>query len=715
MSNEVRLVKIGTTPVFLIPGNKMDSWGHVFGAQYVEKLRSWVCPAYRPFLDNVIRDIDTLNENVLSAETKNEAYAQALTKEDWLAHNAQNPPPGSIISYEHQKEGTAELLANYRWYLRWEMGTGKTKVAVDALTYLKTKTIVICPVIAINTWHREIALHSAGTLTSIAIIGTPKQKMNKLVEAKDFDVVIMSYDTARMYSIPVLCAEAQGLRKKSQVGTTKNHTRVLDAVALIHSIKDQIALLTSYYAGKATADEIVKLVDQLNGGTVPFLSGLTFDTIILDEAHRVKNIRSQRTKAINALATRASRRYLLSGTPTVGDPRDFYTQLRILSPFLMPEEWHNFVPKFCDISPHNKHIVRGYKNMNIINERVNSVSSERKLTNCVSLPPRKDIDIRYSLTGNQLMDYNVAVRDCQIHIGLGKNLDFKHGAIRLTKLMQMCSGFYYMPKAATGNYCDTCEHLFECVSKNIEPGTNRCSNAEAKIIEIIKYKENPKLEALKDLLEDLLEDPEHKVIIWGNYTEELDDVEKLIKKMKFEYVRVDGTNTQHIKKYEERFQTDKECRVYLGQIHTGIAVTLTAAKYSVYYSRAWSLDAWDQSRGRNFRIGQTQKTVVYRLVGSYSVERQQLIALDNRHDIATVLTKRVECVVCDEYEACLKKEIAPWCEGCVLDARMAKYMTKPEVIQPGIGETPLVDYIENLNKEEYASIKEQNEDADYFQ
>jgi len=712
MCNKVRLVRIGTTPVFLIPGSKNDSWVHVFGCQFVEQLRGWVCPAYRPFLDNVIRDIRTLNENVLDDKTISNAYEQAPTKEDWLVRLSDTPPPGKIKSYAHQIEGTAELLANYRWYLRWEMGTGKTKVAVDALTYLKTKTIVICPVIAINTWHREVALHSNGELTSTAIIGTPKQKLKRLTEAKEFDVVIMSYDTARMYSVPSICSEAQSLRKKSQMGTTRSHVRVLDAIALLHSKKDQEELLGAFYAGKATADDVEKAVDCLNGGVIPFLSGLTFETIILDEAHRVKNIRSQRTKAISALAARASRRYLLSGTPTVGDPRDFYTQLRILAPALMPEEWHNFVPKYCDVSKTNKHIVRGYKNMHVINGRVNSVSSERRLTECVSLPPRTDINVHYSLTGKQLMDYNIAVHDCYIHVSLEKGLKFKHGAIRLTKIMQMCSGFYYIPRAATGNYCDECDHLFDCVSRDIEPGTNRCLNAEAKIVDVFKYKENPKLEALEDLLEDILEDNEHKVIIWGNYTTELDDIEELLIKLKYTYIRVDGTNTQHIKKYEERFQTDPECRVYLGQIHTGIAVTLTAAKYSVYYSRAWSIDAWDQSRGRNFRIGQTQKTIVYRLVGVQSVEKQQLIALDNRHDIAEILTKNVECLLCEQYEDCSAKGISPWCEGCIMADKMEKYMTCPKVIQPGVNETPLAEYLEDKRDAGYGKREEQ-EDADY--
>jgi hypothetical protein len=250
------------------------------------------------------------------------------------------------------------------------------------------------------------------------------------------------------------------------------------------------------------------------------------------------------------------------------------------------------------------------------------------------------------------------------------------------------------------------------VAKNIEPGTNRCLNTEAKIIDVNKYDVNPKLEALEELLEDILADAEHKVIIWGNYSEELDDIEKLIKKFNYGYVRVDGTNTKHIKKYEDLFQNSPECRVYIGQIHTGIAVTLTAAKYSIYYSRAWSMDAWDQSRGRNFRIGQDQKTVVYRLVGNYSAEEQQLIALDNRHDIARVLTKRVACVLCEEYSTCLGTDVEPWCDGCIMNDKMKKFMTCPEVIQPGMGETPLNAYLENKRKEEYGNQKEKD-DADY--
>ena len=521
MSNKVRFVKIGNTPAFLIPGNKNDSWGQVFGCQYVPKIGGWVCPAYRPFLDNVVRDIETLNENVLDESIKKAAYDFSPSKEKYLQLIQDTPPPGKLKSYAHQLEGTAELLANYRWYLRWEMGTGKTKVAVDAMNYLRVKTIVVCPVIAIDTWHKEIELHSAGTITSISIQGTSKQKIKQLEQAKDFDVVIVSYDTARLYSIPTVCAKANALRKKSQMGTTKNHLKVLDSIAELHSQKEQINLLSEFYAGKLPADDVVTIVNQTNKGFVPFLCKIPFEMIILDEGHRVKSIKSQRTHVISQLATNAPRRYLLSGTPTIGDPRDFYTQLRLLSPFLMPEEWFNFVSKFCVPSLNNKHVVTHYKNMNIINDRVNSVSSERKLLDCVDLPQRIDVNVYYNLTGDQLLDYNDAVSKQVIHHNISTDIGFKHGAMRLTKLMQICSGFYYVANTLTKHYCDDCTHLYDCVACAISPGSNRCKNPEAKKSTTSSYKFNPKAEALAELLEDILADSEHKVIIWGNYIEEL--------------------------------------------------------------------------------------------------------------------------------------------------------------------------------------------------
>jgi hypothetical protein len=100
-------------------------------------------------------------------------------------------------------------------------------------------------------------------------------------------------------------------------------------------------------------------------------------------------------------------------------------------------------------------------------------------------------------------------------------------------------------------------------------------------------------------------------------------------------------------------------------------------------------------------------------VGVQSVEKQQLIALDNRHDIAEILTKNVECMLCEQYEDCSAKGISPWCEGCIMADKMEKYMTCPKVIQPGVNETPLAEYLEDKRDAGYGKREEQD-DADYI-
>ena len=682
MESKVKFIKIGGTPAFYVQGGPHDSWERVFGSQYATQQRAWIFPGYPPFRDNVIRDIKEICEGALSDEEEQKALDNGKPLEYWDAFVREHPTGGKFNSYEHQLTGTAELLTYYRWYLRWEMGTGKTKVVLDALQHLREKAVVICPLIAVDNWVRETDIHSSGTLSTITITGTAKQKEKKILEAANKDIVIVSYDTARLYGVPVLCAKAAALKKKERVGSTPWHMHVVDKVATLPEDKQQIHYLAAYYAGNLTPAQIDVEVDKIVGPVPPFLSCLDFKVLILDEAHRVKSIKSQRTKVITALSAKATRRYMLSGTPTIGDPRDFYTQLKILHPAIMPEQWFTFVKKFCEHSPWNEHVVTGYKNMHIINTRVNSVSSERKLLDCVQLPEQRDQNVMYYLSPGQTKDYNKAVKEFSLG-GEEAKIDLSQGSTRLGKLLQICSGFYYMPKEDESAPCDKCPSLQACFDAGTTPGDKECvkdSLGKNPPPTILLYAQNPKLEALKDLLEDILDTEDRKVIIWAHFTAELNHIEELLKKNKYGYVRVDGSNTKNIKHYENLFQNDKDTRVYLGQVNTGIAITLTAAQYSIYYSRPWSPDAWLQSRARNFRIGQTSKTVVYRLVGAHTVEQQQLIALANRLNIGKMLTTKMDCLLCSNYETCAVKGIEPWTTLCKYSSSMDRLITQPKTV-----------------------------------
>src|SRR5690606_33504720 len=110
-----------------------------------------------------------------------------------------------------------------------------------------------------------------------------------------------------------------------------------------------------------------------------WLAHLPYKNIIADESPRIKHVQRRRTAYGLQLSARAQRRYLLTGTMSDGDPRSVYPQLQFLAPYLMPEDWTTFCKKYLVMAPHTKHVVVQYKNVDIINQRVSSVSSVKLL------------------------------------------------------------------------------------------------------------------------------------------------------------------------------------------------------------------------------------------------------------------------------------------------------------------------------------------------
>jgi len=189
------------------------------------------------------------------------------------------------------------------------------------------------------------------------------------------------------------------------------------------------------------------------------------------------------------------------------------------------------------------------------------------------------------------------------------------------------------------------------------------------------------LDTLSDLLDDLFSNPEAKVIIWAYYEAEMTDIENLLVGKKLAYLKIDGKNSNKATDYAAKFCDDPSYRVYLGQISTGIMINLTAAQYSVYYSRSWKLDDWLQSLKRNHRIGQTQKTVAYRLVAKGTLEETQIDTLDMRLDITTLLTERANCLTCVRYKDCQQKNVRPWDAACKMETAVVKGITKLKEIK----------------------------------
>lgn len=75
--------------------------------------------------------------------------------------------------------------------------------------------------------------------------------------------------------------------------------------------------------GRAGYTATTDLVDEVQG---------PWDTVILDEAHYIKNAKATRTKAIQKICRTAERVYMASGTPIPNWPHEIFVPLQILHP-----------------------------------------------------------------------------------------------------------------------------------------------------------------------------------------------------------------------------------------------------------------------------------------------------------------------------------------------------------------------------------------------
>jgi SWI/SNF-related matrix-associated actin-dependent regulator 1 of chromatin subfamily A len=75
-------------------------------------------------------------------------------------------------------------------------------------------------------------------------------------------------------------------------------------------------------------------------------SKLNYDTVIIDESHKIKNSKTQRFEACDKIVSKSKHVILLTGTAIVNRPVEFYTQLKMVSPSLVGS-YGSYTAKFC--------------------------------------------------------------------------------------------------------------------------------------------------------------------------------------------------------------------------------------------------------------------------------------------------------------------------------------------------------------------------------
>lgn len=660
--------QIKHTPVFKLDARGPGLWSTAWGATQVKD--GWIFPAYAPFGLLALRDLEKYVRGLdLSAETVEaekglvaDAKLCESAEKAWLANQFADLPLPSGYKFpreprKHQTYAIALGFAMWRKFYLWDMGVGKTAVALEVLRLLRAwgrfkRALVLVPPIVLTTWEREsekvtngefkVALWSSDEVTAkdLAAVGWNKELpkagyVNTVLasRAEKADVVVVSYAMARI--------EAQQAKKEKRPS------------AFDH---------------------------------------IDYDVVIADESHSIGEWESQQTQAALDLSAKAGRRILLTGT-AADHPKKLYPQLRFLAPGLMPLSYKEYCDKYMVRHPEIYHLVLSYKNLDDLNGRVNLVASRMKKSECLTLPPRTTIDVPFRLGAKQAKRYNELVKEQQASVDLflknKKHLpviqDEVHavnrsdlitaakGGVRSTKLRQILSGFLNPSPDLT--MCDACEHLVECVPAEILPHTPRCkvdptpSEAQAPVRDF----ENPRLVLFRSILGNILQgDVTNKIIVWGNFRTELSDIKDVCDKLDVGYAFIQGANPNKMREHETVFENDPKCRVWIAQSATGVGITLNSANYTIDYAPTWDRVHDKQKRDRNYRLGQTRPVTEYRLYAENTLDEFILATLRFKDNIAFTMLEKVTCSACSHQRRCAVEENRPFQAGCVYKADVSK-------------------------------------------
>lgn len=357
--------------------------------------------------------------------------------------------------------------------------------------------------------------------------------------------------------------------------------------------------------------------------------------VVVDESHKFKspNMLAKNSKKrtpsrlakLLSISDKAQYRCIMTGTPILNSYLDLWAQFRILDGGLTlggnyftfretyftdenirwkgkPKYFPHYVPKpGIDAALSNKISIK---------------SSRMTKDQCLDLPPLVKVKHHVELSPAQLKAYSSMEEELIAEVN-GGTCAATNALVRVNRMLQVLSG--YLPVE------------YEDESKGVE-----------------YFKGNPRLEALRELLEELT--PHHKVIVWAGFRANYASIRALLSDIfgvnppsPF-WVELTG-ETKNRQEQIDWFQNETKCRVMLANAAAGgVGVNLTAASYSIYYSRTYSLGDRLQSEARNHRKGSEvhEKVTLIDLVARDTLDEDVLTALVRKESFADNVLDRLK-------------------------------------------------------------------------
>lgn len=296
---------------------------------------------------------------------------------------------GSMPLWENQTEALEFALRHPVCMLDMDMGTGKTRVAIETVFARRDvyRVLIICPKAVVPVW---------------------RQSLQKFASDKNWS-----------------CWDE--LKGSVQVKTNSLSNWVKNKMNI--SQKQFIVMNYDIVWRKPMGD---------------FIRQLNPNMVILDESHRAKAAGSKVSKYLGLLGKQIKYKMCLSGTPMANSPLDVYGQYRFLDNRIFGTNYSNFLSEYAIMSYTTPPFPIGYKNQKSLQEKFDSIAYSCKMSDIEdqlklpsSMPP---IERKVVLPPKDIATSKNLAKEFITECGDGFVV-VSNVLVKLVRLQQITSGF----------------------------------------------------------------------------------------------------------------------------------------------------------------------------------------------------------------------------------------------------------------------------------
>src|SRR5579871_3566198 len=337
--------------------------------------------------------------------------------------------------------------------------------------------------------------------------------------------------------------------------------------------------------------------EQVLGDAEEINHTLKPDVIVLDEAQRIKNWQTKTARRVKSL--RSPYAFVLTGTPLENRIDELYSIVQYLDPEILGPLFR-FNRDFYQLDERGRPV--DYQNLAELRARLEPLLLRRRKSDVeAQLPPRTVKTYFVPMAQEQQSRYEDYYAPDRQLIAKAQKRPLTQAEFELLQKLLACMRMV----------CDTPAIL--------DP-TCRVS---------------PKLEELEGILEDLLDEPDRKVIVFSEWERMLTMVRELAGEMGIDAAWHTGSLPQQRRRAEiNRFKHDPDCRLFLSTDSGSVGLNLQVASAVVNVDLPWNPAKLEQRIARAWRKNQMRPVSVINLVTENSIEHNILRLLGRKQALA---------------------------------------------------------------------------------